>query len=349
MRKLLVLAKYGQRAASTRYRFTQYFPALEAAGHQPELSPLLADDYLGARFAGRIPFAPLLSAGLRRWNDLLRAGNFGTVLLNYEVFPYLPAIYERILATQVPIVLDIDDAIFHRYDQNPWLRALLGKKIPRIAAMSRVVIAGNEYLAEYLRPSQRDVRVIPTVVDTSLYQPLKKTGGEIPVIGWIGSPSTAEYLKAVLPVLREVADGKRARLVFVGAGARSGTGGENTELREWAESREIADVQGFDIGIMPLPDDPWSRGKCGFKLVQYMACGLPVVASPVGVNSEIVGKAGLLASTGDEWRRALLSLVESATMRNELGEAARLRAVEEYSLQRWSWSFVRAVSDATRF
>lgn len=349
MRKLLVLAKYDQRAASTRYRFTQYFPALEAAGHQPELSPLLAEDYLDARFAGRIPVAPLLKAGLRRWNDLLRAGSFGTVVLNYEAFPYLPAIYERLLATQCPIVLDIDDAIFHRYDQTPLMRAFFGNKIPRIAALSRVVIAGNEYLANYLRPYQRDVRVIPTVVDTSLYLPGKKTGEGVPVIGWIGSPSTAEYLKAVLPVLREVADGKRARLVFVGAGARSGTGGENTELREWAESREIADVQSFDIGIMPLPDDPWSRGKCGFKLVQYMACGLPVVASPVGVNSQIVGKAGLLASSAEEWRNALLCLLESAAMRKELGEAARERAVGEYSLQRWSWSFVRAVTDATKF
>ncbi len=347
VRKLLVLAKYGQRAASTRYRFTQYFPALEAAGHEAELSPLLDDQYLAAKFDRRFTAAPLFRAGLRRWHDLLRAGDFGTVLLNYEAFPYLPAIYERLLATQAPIVLDIDDAIFHRYDLNPFLRPFLGKKIARVASLSRVVIAGNEYLADHLRPSQRDVRVIPTVVDTSLYLPLKKATA-IPVIGWIGSPSTAAYLKAVLHELLEVADGKRARLVIVGAGAHSGIRG--AELRDWSEPSEIADVQSFDIGIMPLPNDPWSRGKCGFKLVQYMACGLPVVASPVGVNSQIVlpGKTGYLCEAG-EWKAALLRLVESTALREEMGAAARARAVAEYSLQRWSWSFVRAVSDATRF
>jgi glycosyltransferase involved in cell wall biosynthesis len=346
MRKLLVLAKYGRRAASTRYRFTQYFPALEAAGFQAEVSPLLDDDYLGARFAGRIPLQPLLRAGARRWRDLLRAGDFDAVLLNYEAFPYLPAIFESLLATRAPVVLDIDDAIFHRYDLNPWLRPLLGGKIRRVASLCRVAIAGNEYLADHLRPAQPDVRVIPTVVDTSLYLPAGQSLTEVPVIGWIGSPSTAEYLRAVLPALREVADGRTARLVFVGAGARSGI--EGAELRDWAESREIADVQGFDIGIMPLPDDPWSRGKCGFKLVQYMACGLPVVASPVGVNPGIVGKAGLLASSPEEWKQALLKLLGNPALRQELGAAARERAVAEYSLQRWSPAFVRSVTDAAR-
>jgi len=349
MRKLLVLAKYGQRAASTRYRFSQYFPALEAAGHRAELSPLLADDYLEARFAGRIPLAPILRAGLRRWRDLLRAGDFGTVLLNYEVFPYLPMLYEQILATQAPMVLDIDDAIFHRYDQKALLRFFLGKKISRIAALSRLVIAGNDYLADHLRGAQRDVRVIPTVVDTSLYLPSRKNQGGPPTIGWIGSPSTAVYLAPMVPLLQELIKNGRAKVVIIGAGSKFRL--EGAELREWNEASEIQDVQGFNIGIIPLPDDAWSRGKCGFKLVQYMACGLPVVASPVGVNSRMVlrGKTGALASTPAEWNDSLLELLSSKAMREDWGAAARERAVEEYSLQRWSWPFVKAVSDATRF
>lgn len=357
MRKMLVLSKYGQRAASTRYRFGQYFPALREAGFQPEISPLLDDDYLRATYEGRLPLAALLRAGLRRWRDLLRAGEYSTVALNYEAFPYLPAIYERLLALQAPLVLDLDDAIFHRYDMNPLLRPLLGRKIARVAALSRVAIAGNAYLAEHLRAGtaalgrETDVRVIPTVVDTSLYRPAPKAAGSPPVIGWIGSPSTAAYLAPVLPVLRELCAGGRARLVIVGAGkAASLQEGAGAELRDWSEHKEIADVQSFDIGIMPLPDDPWSRGKCGFKLIQYMACGLPVVASPVGVNREIVTEGtGFLASTPQEWKAALERLVGSAELRAGLGAAGRARAEADYSLHRWSWSFVRAVGDATRF
>lgn len=347
MTKMLVLSKYGQRAASTRHRFTQYFPALREAGYQPELSPLLDDDYLAGRFAGRVPLASLARAGLRRWRDLLRAGDYSVVALNYEAFPYLPAIYERLLATQAPIVFDIDDAIFHRYDLSRLLRPLLGRKIARIAGLSRVAIAGNAYLADHLAFGKNDVRVIPTVVDTTLYKPMAAKNA-VPVIGWIGSPSTAPYLERVLPAIREACAGGKARFVVVGAGSNAPEGAES---REWSEASEIAEVQGFDVGIMPLPDDPWSRGKCGFKLIQYMACGLPVVASPVGVNAEIVrpGETGFLATTAEEWAGALKELLASAELRAKLGAAGRARAEAEYSLQRWSWSFVRAVSDATRF
>lgn len=349
MGKMLVLSKYGQRAASTRYRFTQYFPALREAGYQCELSPLLDDDYLTGRFAGRLPLASLVRAGIRRWRDLLRAGDFNVVALNYEAFPYLPAIYERVLATQAPIVFDIDDAIFHRYDLRPWLRPFLGRKIARIARLSRVAIAGNDYLAEHLQFGKNDVRVIPTVVDTTLYRPVPARAGAVPVIGWIGSPSTGEYLEAVVPAIREACAGGRARFVVVGAGKKPFLAG--AENREWAEEREIPDVQSFDIGVMPLPDDPWSRGKCGFKLIQYMACGLPVVASPVGVNTKIVkpGETGFLCSTNEEWAKALKELVASEELRKKLGAAGRASAEADWSLQRWSWSFVRAVSDATRF
>ena len=349
MSRLLVLAKYGTRAASTRYRFTQYFPALRAAGFEPELSPLLGDDHVLAHYHGRFDLRPVARAFLNRAKDLLRSGGYSAALLNYEAFPYLPAIYEQLLALRIPIVFDIDDAIFHRYDLNPWLRPFLGNKIAKVAGLSRVALAGNEYLAANLRGRQRDVRVIPTVVDTSLYQPVQDRPDGPLVIGWIGSPSTSVYLDAILPALREVADGKRARLVFVGAGKAARLEGAHTELRDWAESSEIRDVQSFDIGIMPLSDDPWSRGKCGFKLVQYMACGKPVVASPVGVNSGIVGsQSGVLASNAAEWKSALLRLVENEALRRELGAAARARIVANYSLERWAGDFVGAVKDSLR-
>lgn len=346
-----MLAKYGLQAASTRYRFAQYFPALRAAGFEPELSPLLDDAYVrGLAAGGATPGGAYLGGLARRLADLSRAGDAAAVLLNYEAFPYLPALYERLLALRAPVVFDIDDAIFHRYDLSPVLRPFLGGKTARVAGLARVAIAGNEYLAANLRSRQRDVRVIPTVVDTELYAPSARKGEGPAVIGWIGSPSTAGYLGAVFPVLRELAGERRARVVIVGAG-RAGErfAGEGVELRDWAEEREVADVQGFDVGIMPLPDDPWSRGKCGFKLIQYMACGKPVVASPVGVNADIVAPGtGLLAGGGEEWKAALERLISCSQLRAELGAAARERAVKEYSLRRWSAEFVGAVAKAAR-
>jgi glycosyltransferase involved in cell wall biosynthesis len=352
MSRLLVLAKYGLEAASTRYRFALYFPALRAAGFEPELSPLLDDSYVralsgaGPVSGGRHAYARGFA---RRVRDLVRAGGYSAALLNYEAFPYLPLLYEHLLALRVPIVFDIDDAIFHRYDLSPWLRPFLGGKIAGAAGLSRVAIAGNEYLAAHLRARARDVRVIPTIVDTAAYTVVPPRAGEVPVIGWIGSPSTSVYLRAILPVLREVLDGgKRARLVVVGAGgAGKVLAGDGVELRQWSEANEVRDVQSFDIGLMPLPDDPWSRGKCGFKLIQYMACGRPVVASPVGVNASIVSEGtGYLVSGAEEWKRALLRLVESSALRAEFGARARERAVAEYSLVRWQGEFVRAVRDA---
>jgi glycosyltransferase involved in cell wall biosynthesis len=288
----------------------------------------------------------LARAFSRRLQDLYRANEFSVALLNYEAFPYLPAIYEWLLAKRVPIVFDIDDAIFHRYDQSALLRPFLGRKIQKVAGLCRVAVAGNSYLAERLH--HHDTRVIPTVVDTSLYAPKAKPQGAPLVIGWIGSPSTSAYLHGIFPVLQEIVKSGKAKLVFVGAGSSARF--EGAELREWTEESEISQVQDFDIGIMPLPDDPWSRGKCGFKLVQYMACGKPVVASPVGVNSQIVtSRTGFLAEDAGAWKSALEKLIESEALRKDLGAAARERAVAEYSLQRWSWSFVRAVSDAIRF
>ncbi|MGZ3659188.1 MAG: glycosyltransferase family 4 protein [Bdellovibrionota bacterium] len=348
MKKLLVLSKYGMRAASTRYRFTQYFPALRAAGFEPVLSPLLDDSHLAAHYAGRLDPRPLARAILRRGLDLLRAGGFEAALLNYEAFPYLPPFYERLLALRIPFLFDIDDAIFHRYDLSPKLRPFLGDKIATVAALSRVAIAGNEYLAANLRKRARDVRVIPTVVDTDSYRPLSAASGEKVVIGWIGSPSTALYLAGVAPALRELSENGKARVVLVGAGKNFQIDVPGVELRDWAEEREVADVQSFDIGIMPLPDDPWARGKCGFKLIQYMACAKSVVASPVGVNEQIVGAGGLLARDPAEWKTALTKLVESAALRSELGAAGRARAEAEYSLARWSGSFVQAVKQAAR-
>ncbi|QIK95831.1 glycosyltransferase family 4 protein [Sphingomonas sp. HDW15A] len=206
-------------------------------------------------------------------------------------------------------------------------------------AGAAAVTAGNAYLADYARRWNANVHIIPTTVDTDAYAPVASRPAGPPVIGWIGSPSTWAYVRPYLPLLADLCAGGRAQFLAVGAGRDAEADRfEGMEARDWAEHREVADVQAMDIGIMPLPDEPWARGKCGYKLIQYMACGLPAVASPVGVNVQIVkvGQTGFLANSNSDWRSALQHLIDTPGDRARLGAAGRARAIADYSLASWA-------------
>lgn len=332
--RILALTKYGDAAASTRQRFVQYRPALEKAGFELEISPLLSNRHVQGIADGRRGNPLSIGASyLSRVGTLMQgARDAGALWVHCELFPYLPAMFERLaFRPGTPVVFDYDDAIFHMYDSI----LLLREKLRPLIAGASVVSAGNEYLAEYARRWNANVHVVPTVVDTKQYVPSPGQNGGPPVIGWIGSPSTWAYVRPVVPVLKQLCAAGRAQFLAVGGGIDAEFDKfSGMTCRDWEEGREIADVQSMDIGIMPLPDEPWARGKCGYKLIQYMACGLPVVASPVGVNSSIVreGESGLLATSSDEWLSALTELVDDPRMRESFGSKGRERAVNDYSL-----------------
>ena len=335
---VLVLSKYDQLAASTRYRFTQFFPSLRAAGVDVTLSPLLDDAYLAGRFGAGGSVVPSYAAAFaRRLRAVLSARRYDLVWLYCEAFPYLPDWFEGMLrAMGVPYVYELDDAFFHQYDAhpNPLVRRLLGDKIRHVIRGARGVIAGNAYLAEYARAVQPNVWVVPTVVDTDRYVPVVSEPGARPfTVGWIGSPSTAPYLREVHGALRRFCATSGARVVAVGAGDLV-LDGVPLVHRRWSEATEVAEIQGFDVGIMPLPDTPWARGKCAFKLVQYMACGVPVVASPVGMNASLVshGFDGFHARDEDAWVSALAALRDDVTLRARMGAAGRRTIERGYSL-----------------
>jgi glycosyltransferase involved in cell wall biosynthesis len=337
--KVLVLTKYDQLAASTRYRFSQFAPYLLANGVELELSPLLSDTYLEERFSrGKASPIHSLNAFIRRAKVVLSARKYDRVILYFEAFPYFPAFFEMILRfLKVPYIYDFDDAIFHQYDRhsNPFIRFLLRNKIRNVIRGASCVFAGNEYLAAYARQVNSNVSIFPTVVDTRRYLVVeKKSNSRSLVVGWIGSPSTAIYLKEQIPVLRDFCSKYGAKLVLIGSGPIE-MPGIPVEIKDWSEDTEIAELQQFDVGIMPLPDTDWARGKCGFKLIQYMACGVPVIASPVGVNQAIVenGVNGYLASTPAEWFSALESLQSNEELRKTMGRAGRERIEARYSLQ----------------
>ena len=338
MIKVLLFSRYEALGASSRVRFLQYLPYFREQGVEVTVKPLLSDSYLQALYKGDSRWQEVLKGYVGRILALFVARRFDVVIIEKELFPFMPAIAERLLRLiGVPYVADYDDALFHRYDchSNPLVRLLLGQKIDSVMRHATTVIAGNNYLAERAcRAGAKRVEIIPTVVDTERYYSKEKAVGEIPIVGWIGTPQTSRYLKPLLPVFESLKNEMPVRFVAVGANSRDFEG-TPVEAWRWSEESEVESVQQFDIGIMPLVDSPWERGKCGYKLIQYMACGVPVVASPVGVNREIVssGRNGEFAGSVDEWFCALVSLLKlKIEARDAYGAAGRKRVEEWYSI-----------------
>lgn len=340
--RLLVLSSYDRLGASSRLRIIQYFDNLERAGVAVCLEPFFQDSYLERLYSGRPILPEVLGAYWRRIRRLLHTHSPDAIWLEKEVLPWLPYGMERLLLPYgIPVVSDYDDAVFHRYDRHrlSLVRRVLGHKIDRAMTGSALVMAGNAYLAERARHAGATrVEIVPTVVDVMSYNPLPLPEADgRPRIGWIGTPSTwKEYLLPMLPMLRELASHYGAVIRNVG-GNPSLTSDEFLENLPWSEDDEGRLIQGMDIGLMPLNDSPWARGKCGYKLIQYMACGLPVIASPVGVNTEIVehGVNGFLATSDTEWRQALEILLTNPELRKSMGAEGRRKVEEKYSLQVW--------------
>ncbi len=335
-----MLARYSRNGASSRLRFLQYQPSFSRSGVQSEFSPLFGPNYLEALYSGRSRVVTTMQAYAARAASLASSSRTDGLWIQSETLPWLPWFIEKgLLPSSKSRVIDCDDAIFHRYDLHGsgLVRSLLGNKIDRLMASSQLVTAGNAYLAERAEAAGAPrIEIVPTVLDLDRYMIKKPADNdEDPVIGWIGSPSTwREYMLPLLPTLTAVAGQENCQIHAIGA----------EPLRHpllnvipWSEDSEAEQILQMDIGIMPLNDTPWSRGKCGYKLIQYMACGLPVIASPVGVNTEIVeeGVNGFLASSAAEWRDAIVTLVRDPDLRQRMGAAGRRKVERQFSLAVW--------------
>jgi glycosyltransferase involved in cell wall biosynthesis len=341
--RCLLLARHGALSASTRQRHLQYIPYLMSQGIQVDVHTLLDDAYLEAFYAGGRAWPSLVRAFLSRLRMLLHARRYDVLWIEKELFPFLPSWFEQVLSTAgVPYVVDYDDATFHRYDAHSSLaiRHLLGRKIGRVMRSAALVVAGNEYLASKTRlAGARRVEILPTVVDLDRYPEPQEVKAQhssqsIFTVGWVGAPKTVKYLRIVEDALRAVAQSAPLRFVVVGASAGEIPGIDVVD-RPWSEATEVENIRSFDVGIMPLADDRWERGKCGYKLIQYMACSKPVVASPVGVNKYLVqpGVNGFLANETAAWVSALEMLRADAGLRHRMGATGRNLVEAKYSLQ----------------
>ncbi|HED15622.1 MAG TPA: glycosyltransferase [Gammaproteobacteria bacterium] len=336
--RVLILSRYGRLGASSRVRLLQYIPYLESKGWKIDVRPLFSDDYLRSLYSSQSRIVSVIAGYWRRIKVLTHARKYDLIWLEKEIFPFAPALAERLLnKLGVRYVVDYDDALFHRYDmhRSRLIRSLLGHKIDTVMKHATLVVAGNEYLAERARTANsRRVEIVPTVVDMTRYKVAQQEGNRPLVVGWIGSLSTSYYLSIIATVIESLKRDFDVRFVAVGADVVT-LKGIPIEVLPWSEETEVQAIQMFDIGIMPLRDSPWERGKCGYKLVQYMACGLPVVASPVGVNNQLVehGVNGFLADDEHDWVQALQRLLGDQDLRHKMGTQGRKRVEIMYSLQ----------------
>ncbi len=313
--RITFLPLYQIEQPSSRYRVFQFLPTLTELGFQctvleaPQRRPLK-----------RLLYVPRL---------LLLAVKSDVLFVQKRMLPAWLLFILRGL--KVKIIFDIDDAVY--------LRPLLKPKIERMMRAARIVITGNEYLANYACRHNSDVVVIPTVVDTTLYQPsggLRHGSDNRIVIGWIGSNPDRGDLAPLKPVFDWLGQRFKDKVVLriVSDRPLQMETSLAIEFVPWTLSGSLSALQQFDIGIMPLDDTAWNRGKCGLKLIEYMAVGMAAVASPVGVNREIVGdgETGFLVAAAEEWQERLAYLIEQDAARRQMGRLAAKRVEQRYSV-----------------
>ena len=281
--------------------------------------------------------------------QLFKLRHSSHIFIHREITPIGPPVFEWIIAKvlQKKIIYDFDDAIWltDRASESKIERALRWRsKVGTICKWSYKVSCGNEYLARYARQYNANVVINPTTIDTeNLHNPLvydkaslkKQNRLNGPVIGWTGSHSTLKYLEKLYPVLRQLQDRHPQVALLVIADRPPAFQLKNLIFKKWAKETEIVDLMLADIGIMPLPDDEWTKGKCGFKALQYLALQIPCVASPVGINSTIVkhGETGFLAASDEQWLSCLYQLIHDEALRERMGTAGRCLVEKHYSIK----------------
>ena len=339
--RVLVVSPIPEEGAGCRFRIGHYIPYLEAHGFEVTLISLFTTSFFRLVYKpGNLWIKAFRFAGLalRHLWRLRRAREYDVIFIYREIFPVGPALVESLLSwIGRPIVFDFDDAIFlpSVSEANRLIATLkMPSKVATIVRNSAHTVVGNDYLAAYARQFSDAVTTIPTCVDTARFAPAADAARTVPVVGWIGSPTTASYIKGLAPVLQRVAQQHPFVLNVSGTGEPIAIPGVQVENPSWALDGEIDLFRDCDIGVYPLVDDAWAKGKCGFKAIEFMACGVPVVASAVGVNREIIedGVNGFLAATDNEWVEKLGRLIADPALRARFADAGRRTIEERYSL-----------------
>ncbi len=288
----------------------------------------------------------VMQGGLRRMIHIVQSISADFVIIHREATPIGPPVFEWILikGMRKKVIYDFDDAIWQTDANESSVSKILRwrSKVKWICKNSWKITAGNQYLADFASTYNSHVILIPTVVDTCYFRPFPHIHREHVVIGWTGTHSTLKYLESIIPVLSAIQQNTPILLNII-ANQDPGYLDVKYKFISWTEENEVNDLQDIDIGLMPLPDDEWTKGKCGFKIIQYGSVSVPVIASPVGVNSAIIqhGYNGYLASTQGEWKECLLSLISDASLRRYIGQNLRKTIENQYSVQANQTEFLK--------
>lgn len=341
---LFLVAHRPGRSPGQRFRFEQYLDYLKQNGFECHVSFLIneKDDvifYAKGKYLSKARF--LIKSLFQRWNDLKKIHDYDLVFFYREAHMLGITWFEKkIKKAGIKMLVDFDDSIWLRDISNGNRRLAFLKRPSKTAEIIRMCdacIVGNQFLAEYARQYNSNVFVIPTTIDTDYYIPSdNRRDVEKVVIGWTGSSTTLKHFSLAVPVLEMLRKKYGERVSFRMISDEFFNGQlDGLEKIKWNRQTEVEDLSAIDIGIMPLPDDDWSKGKCGFKGLQYMALAKPAVMSPVGVNKEIIshGENGFLANSPEEWEHILSQLIEDADLRKKVGEAGRKTVAERFSFQ----------------
>jgi glycosyltransferase involved in cell wall biosynthesis len=360
--KVLGLASYPIAAAATRYRLQQFVAPLAERGINLTIHPFLNEKQFAQLYRrAALPQTAfgLLKSALLRLTDVVHATGADVILVQREAMIFGPPLIEWLSsrALRRPMVLDLDDATYVSYTSPTYGK--LGQalkwfsKTDDLIRWARLVTCGNQAIAEYVMSQGAVARIIPTVVDTEIFKPAMRAAVGTPVLGWIGTHSTFPYLESIFPVLSELAKTLPFRLKVVGAGVDEVVvPGVEVENLPWNLEREVADFQALDVGLYPIDaalySGKWAAGKSGFKAIQYMAVGVPYVATPVGGSAEIgeVNTTHLFASTAAEWQSSLTTMVVDAALRQQMGAAARRHVIEHYGLPAQADKLAAALGEA---
>ena len=332
--KILFLLRYASNGGSSRYRFIQFFDYFKEQKVDISAQSFFNEEYLIKKYSGgKMSVFYLFGRYLLRFFQIFKIKQFDLIVVEGEIFPNLPIIFEKIFYLfNKNWIADYDDAVYVPYQNKLFLK----NKISGIIKLSKSVIVANENLYNYAKKYNKNVYLIPDALDAKKY--LLKSDysdyGKI-IIGWTGNQTTMKFLHVISDCLREVSKEKSIILRCIGINNFKIIG-VDVENIKWEESKEPSIIRDFDIGIMPLTDDSFSRGKSGLKIIQYFAAGVPVVASPVGWNKNIIknGENGFLADSESEWLKYFRMLIKDSELRKRIGMAGRKTFEEKFTLEK---------------
>lgn len=339
---LFVCLHRPNRSPSQRFRFEQYIEVLEQAGFNTRFSYLLNAKqdrifYQKGHIVGK--FLILLRSFWIRIRETYIYPPADIVFVQRECFMLGTSFFEKRFSKRSKLIFDFDDSIWMQNVSAANKRFSFLKdagKTAKIIQYSTMVFAGNPFLADYAKSFNSNVKIVPTTIDTEMYQPVNVNSIEPIRVGWSGSFTTIQHFETAIPVLKRIKTKYKQRVRFVVIGdAHYRNEKLGIQGIAWKAETEVDDLQQIDIGVMPLPDDEWAKGKCGLKGLQYMALGIPTIMSPVGVNCDIIkdGENGFLASSQEEWLDKLSALIESSELRAKLGSNGRKTVEEKYSVK----------------